>query len=395
MNDLSWEKISAFLNKKGGNDLADKTKNFTLGIIGDDERVHFLGQAAKKLGLKVSIYTPYQNPEVRVAADFVQYGDLNDIETLDAFMSTVDTVIYTSNKLSADAIEFLERKHHIPQASQALYVTQDRMLQKAYLESLSFNIAPFHTIVNKLDIYDAVTSIGYPCVLRNNQPQLLKNRHMVLYEEADIEKTDDFLASGTCVLEAWIPKEQEFTIICAKDSGGQVHPLALSETKHFKDKLTQTQNPPELSEEVAFEMFRIAQTYADQTHMQGVFSIDLFLTTAGVIYVHDVKPFPDKAGNFTLDSSHLSMYEAHVRACLDWPLPQIQHYNPSVTKFFAQAEKEAVIEMARENPDWLVNVYPIQSNPEYAGHVTVLAEDLEDAMTIIEPINQLHTEDKK
>lgn len=375
--------------------MAGKTKNFILGILGDDERVHFLGQAAKKLGLKVSIYTPYQNPEVRVAADFVQYGDLNDSQALDTFMATVDTVIYTSNKVSADAIEFLERKHRIPQASQALYVTQDRMLQKAYLESLSFNIAPFHTIVNKLDIYDAVTSIGYPCVLRNNQPQLLGDRHIVLYEEADIEKTDDFLASGTCVLEAWVPKEQEFTIVCAKDPNGQVHPLALSETKHFKDKLIQTQNPPELSEEVAIEMFRIAQTFADQTQMQGVFAIDLFLTTAGVIYVHDVKPFPDKAGNFTLDSSQLSMYEAHVRACLDWPLPQIQHYNPSVTKFFGQDEKASVLDLARKNSDWLLNVYPLQSNPDYAGHITVLAEDLEDAMAIIDPINQLDREDKK
>ena len=50
----------------------------------------------------------------------------------------------------------------IPQGTDLLAITQDRLLEKSFLETNNIVIAPYATIVSPTDIQDAIDGIGYP-----------------------------------------------------------------------------------------------------------------------------------------------------------------------------------------------------------------------------------------
>ena len=60
----------------------------------------------------------------------------------------------------------MQRFTRVPQGSDTLEITQDRLLERAFFEQLNINVAPYATIVSLDDVYQAVSSIGYPCILK-------------------------------------------------------------------------------------------------------------------------------------------------------------------------------------------------------------------------------------
>src|SRR5699024_8964407 len=119
-------------------------------------------------------------------------------------------------------VDLMEKAVPVPQGEELLSVSQDRMLQKAFLESVRVNIAPFATIVTIDDIREAVKSIGFPCVLKANSTNERFKEHHLIYGEEDIVKAEEFLKHGTCVLEAWIPFDKEVCVSIIKDKNNEI-----------------------------------------------------------------------------------------------------------------------------------------------------------------------------
>src|SRR5699024_12671613 len=118
------------------------------------------------MGFKVAAYgSNAESPTLR-EADMAIVGRGNDQLQLQKFAERCDLVIYESEQVSSESIKFIQRFTNVPQGSEALELMQDRLLERTFFEQINVNIAPYSTIVSLDDIYQAISSIGFPCVLK-------------------------------------------------------------------------------------------------------------------------------------------------------------------------------------------------------------------------------------
>ena len=355
----------------------------TIGIIGGGSVARLLALSAKKLGYHVGVLDPHTNCLAKSIADWHLKADLsNEQACLDLAMKS-DVVIYESDAFPSNLVNRIKRTVPVPQGEELLSISQDRMLQKAFLESVRVNIAPFATIISVEDIRESVTSIGYPCVLKSNSTDERFKKHHILFSEEDIAASAPFLNQGTCVLEAWIPSEKELCLALVKDNEGEVSTYAISEMKYKNDEFYQSIAPAHLESEVEQEIRRIGQVIANKLTFVGVMAIEIFSTGSGALYVNEIVAHPHRAFHYTFDYPHLSQYETLIKAVTGWPVTVDSRLTEQVVMQMVRTdEKDLMHRQAQIKPDWLFTFYDNIDEPgtKEFGHIVVPARQLKKTL---------------
>jgi len=361
----------------------------TIGIIGGGSVARLLALSAKKTGYKVGILDPDPMCSASSIEDWHLRADLNNEKAFQDIAMKSDIVIYETEGFHSDFLRLMKRTLPVPQGEDLLSISQDRVLQKAFLESISINIAPFATIVSIDDVKEAVQSIGYPCVLKANRTDERYKEHVVLYGEEDIVKTKELVDSGASVLEAWIPFERELCIAIAKDASGKIITYPVTEMMYRKDRFFQTVAPARINPEISEEVKRIARNTAEHIDFQGVIALELFTTSTGSLYVNELVGHPHQAYHYTTDWGSLSQFDAHIRAVCGWPLPEkVTHPGPAVMRFFNYDQLDQAFTQARIQQDWKFAFY--QSDPSdpdtEKGHVTIPTDNVNELLMLLSDI---------
>ncbi len=120
----------------------------TIGIIGGSASGIMLAEAAKKMGFKVIAYNSDEAAPTVQEADLGITGSYTDHGKLQDFAERCDLVTYESENVPSDVIAFISQFTAVPQGKDALEIAQDRLLERAFLEQVNVNIAPYATIVS-------------------------------------------------------------------------------------------------------------------------------------------------------------------------------------------------------------------------------------------------------
>lgn len=355
----------------------------TIGIIGGGSVARLLALSAKQLGYHVGVLDPNAHCLSACVADWQIVAELSDEPaSLDLAMKS-DVVVYESDAFPSRLIEGIKRTVPVPQGEELLAVSQDRMLQKAFLESVRVNIAPFATIVSLDDIKEAVNSIGYPCVLKSNSTDERFKEHHVLFNEEDIGASEPFLSQGTCVLEAWIPSEKEVCLALVKNSEGEISSLAITEMKYKDDVFHQSIAPAQLEAEVEQEIKRIGHVIAEKLDFVGVMAIEIFSTVSGALYVNEIVAHPHRAFHYTFNYPHFSQFEALIKAVTGWPVRVTDRlHDTMVMKLIRKDEEDLTYTQAQIKPDWLFTFYDNVTGQESSefGHIVVPTKQLKKTL---------------
>lgn len=361
----------------------------TIGIIGGGSVARLLAISAKKLGYSIGIIDPDVSCLAATVADWHLKAELtNDKAFVDLAMKS-DVVIYESEVVHHDTIKKMLRTVPVPQGEEILSVSQDRMLQKAFLESVRVNIAPYATIVSISDIEEAVQGIGFPCVLKANTTDERFKDHIILYEEKDIKNAEKFLSQGTYVLEAWIPSDKELCIGIVKDKTGTISTYPVNEMKYIENELIQSIAPARISEDMRLEVERIATTIAEELNFIGVMAVELFSIESGALYVNEIVAHPHRSNHYTSDFSDLSQYETHIKAITGWPVPS-EHLlsRPVVMQLLKKRNEEAAFTQAQLKPEWIFTFYENNTSEltKETGHITIKTDNVKDTIISLKEI---------
>ncbi|KRK34444.1 phosphoribosylaminoimidazole carboxylase NCAIR mutase subunit [Loigolactobacillus bifermentans DSM 20003] len=355
----------------------------TIGIIGGGATSKMMALAAKKMGFRVGILTDQMNSPAASVADFTEVGDMSDVTNLQKLAQFCEVLTYAYENTDTTALDLLQHAY-LPQGTDILAITQDRQLEKVFLESNNINIAPYATIVAMQDIYDSVASIGYPCVLKPVQRGIGAQLQHVIYSESDIAACADDLASGTYILEAWVPFERELTVMVAKDEHVAVT-LPVVETVYRNRHLHEAITPARVDAPTVVEVERIAKLIGEKLNYIGVFGIEFFLTASGSLYVKRIVPCPHASANLFNEASQVSQYELHIRALCNWPLPVPQPVSPAVSISIPERLLQETYTQVMIKPDWHFYYYLDNAKgPESrVGHVTILTNDVKQTLQSI------------
>lgn len=331
----------------------------TLGIMGMDRNGKKLIMEAKDAGLNVGVYLDHAEPDNTKMADFTIIGNYRDKEKLTEFGENCDAVIYETSAIDSIVIKYLSKYTNIPQGLDPLEIMQDRLMERAFLDQINVNVAPYVTVINLDDIYQSIDSIGYPAVLRPIQ-RGLGERALIIRKESDIARAADFIQAGTYLLESWIDHAAEYAITMAVDDQGN-HLYPVSEVEYNENReLIAVKSPSIVPDAIKAEMERVANSIGNQLGYKGIITVNFYVTSTDNIYIKDLEPGVSTAGNVFSVSTNVSQYEQQIRISSGRPAHFISSEAPAIFMVGRQPQLNALQreELIRDN--WKFSFFPTE-----------------------------------
>ncbi|EUJ29216.1 phosphoribosylaminoimidazole carboxylase ATPase subunit [Listeria floridensis FSL S10-1187] len=361
--------------------------NSTIGIIGGGQLGRMMALAAKAMGYRIVVLDPMVDSPAGQVSDEQIVANYDDRSALKELAVHADVVTYEFENVDYDALAAIENLVVIPQGTELLSITQDRILEKAYLESCNINIAPYAVVVDKEDILEQIKSIGYPAVLKTARGGYDGKGQFVLNDESDIESALPLLRYGSCVLEAFIPFEKEISVIVARNNSGQIETFPVSENVHHHNILHTSVVPAGIDADTDEEAHVIATKLAEYLKLEGVLAVEMFVTRSGALYVNELAPRPHNSGHYTIEACSISQFTQHIRAIAGLPLLKPELLKPAVMINILGQHVKGVNEAMGDYSRWFVHYYgkkEVKENRKM-GHITVLTNNTD---AVLEDISE-------
>lgn len=294
----------------------------TIGIIGLNRNGAALISTIKKAGFNVGVYVSRPQPAVTKMADLTFVGALNNRTKLTQFGEACDAIIYQTATVDSRVLRFLSQYAVIPQGVNALEIVQDRLMERAFLDQININIAPYVTVVSLDDVYQSIDSIGYPALLKPIQRGIGENS-MLIERQSDITRAADFIDAGTYLLESWIEHTYEYTMT-AVTAGNDVRLYPLAQLEYNQQRqLVSVASPAVVNEDMQKEMERIVKSVAASLEYTGVFSVNFYVTSTGTLYVKNIEPGLSSVADIYEATANVDQYTEQLRTAVGMPIHQI------------------------------------------------------------------------
>lgn len=335
----------------------------TLGIISIDQNGSALIAAAKKAGFNVGVYVSRPQPEITRMADFTIVGAYNDKNKLTEFGENCDAIIYQTPVVDSKVIRFLSQFAAIPQGINGLEIVQDRLMERAFLDQININIAPYVTVVGLDDVYQSIDSIGYPALLKPIQ-RGLGEQSMMIKRQSDIGRAADFIDTGTYLLESWIDHTAEYTMTAVTDGDNvEIYPLAKLQ---FSDdrKLVAVATPAIVNDDILTEMQRIVRSVAKSLGYRGVFGLNFYVTPNGSLYVKNIELGLTSIANVYDSSANVTQYEEQIRATAGMPLHIIRSLQTALLMVIRKKQENAIQRQWLLKDNWQFRLFDVANGDD-------------------------------
>src|SRR3954452_12002505 len=116
-----------------------------LGILGGGQLGRMLALAAHPLGITSTVLDPGADPCAAVVAGHVR-GEFDDHQALYELVKRSDVVTYEFENVPVESARWLAERVPVSPPPKALEVSQDRLVEKSFFESLGIPTPPFAAI---------------------------------------------------------------------------------------------------------------------------------------------------------------------------------------------------------------------------------------------------------
>ena len=291
----------------------------TIGILGGGQLGRMLSVAASRLGLKTHIFEPGANPPAAHVADAVTTASYDDRAALTAFAQSVDVITYEFENIPTSALDLLETLRPIHPGRQALATSQDRLVEKNFLQSLGLQTAPFATVDNTADLDAAIAQIGTPAIMKTRTMGYDGKGQARIMSQGDAAQALADMAGAPAILEGFVNFSHEVSIIGARSADGAVACFDPGENVHVDGILRTTTVPAKLTPSQRTDTVLIVARILNELDYVGVMGVELFMTQQGLI-VNEIAPRVHNSGHWTQNGCTIDQFEQHIRAVAGWPL---------------------------------------------------------------------------
>lgn len=291
----------------------------TIGILGGGQLGRMLSVAASRLGFKCHIFEPGANPPAADVAVQVTQAAYDDLEALSAFAQNVDVITYEFENIPTEALDHLEILRPIRPGREALRISQDRITEKDFLNSLGLRTAPYCAVETHEELDKALTDIGTPSILKTRRFGYDGKGQARIMAANEAEKGLSDMAGSPSVLEGFIEFSHEVSVIGARSIDGQVSCYDPGENVHLNGILHTTTIPARLTASQRMDAVLLTANILNALEYVGVMGVELFVTPQGLI-VNEIAPRVHNSGHWTQDGCVIDQFEQHIRAIAGWPL---------------------------------------------------------------------------
>ena len=327
----------------------------TIGILGGGQLGRMLAVAAARLGFRTHIFEPGANPPAGDVAHALTTAGYDDVDALTAFAKSVDIVTFEFENIPTDALDVIENITPIRPNREALRTSQDRLVEKQFLEGLGLTVAPFADIANAADLEAAITTIGAPSILKTRRFGYDGKGQSRLRSADDAAEALADMAGNPAVLEGFVNFTAEVSVIAARSPSGEVACFDPGENVHRDGILHSTTVPARLSAAQRMDAVLLAAKILNALDYVGVLGVELFVTPQGFI-VNEIAPRVHNSGHWTQNGCAVDQFEQHIRAVAGWPLGDGSRYADVVMENLIGDDMDRVPELAKQR-DTALHLY--------------------------------------
>ncbi|MDE8349404.1 MAG: 5-(carboxyamino)imidazole ribonucleotide synthase [Acidocella sp.] len=304
----------------------------TIGIIGGGQLGRMSAMAAARLGYRCHIFTPeVASPASQVAAQ-TTVADYTDHEALKTFAASVDVITFEFENIPAASLQLLTSLKPVHPSAEVLAISQDRLDEKNFLNSIGAPTAPFAAIETEADLSAAIATLGLPGVLKTTRLGYDGKGQAMLRTPEDAAAAFNALAPKPLVLEGFIDFACEISVIIARGADGSITSFDPVENRHKHHILDLTLAPAPLPLATLAEATRLGRLIAEKLNLIGLLAVEMFVTASGTLLVNEIAPRPHNSGHWTIDACPASQFEMHIRAVAGLPLPPASRHADAVMK---------------------------------------------------------------
>lgn len=342
-------------------------------------------QETINLDIDVHILDPDPDAPCKDIAHSFANGSFKDYETVLAFGKAMDVLTIEIEHVNVDALETLEKEgvKVYPQPN-VIRLIQDKGAQKEFytkhgIPTSDFRLVGENEAANHTDFFPVFQKMrkgGYD----GKGVQALNS-------------VGDFSNAFTepSVLEKSVDLEKELSVVVARNAAGEVKtfPTVELEFNPIANLVEFLFSPADVSDEVERTSQQIARTIAEKLEIVGLLAVELFLDKEGNVLVNEIAPRPHNSGHQSIEGNYTSQFMQHIRAILNISLGNTEIIKPSVMVnvlgedgFTGEAQYEGLEDvLALKGVN--VHLYGKRFTKPFRkmGHVTVIAETLEEAKT--------------
>lgn len=357
-----------------------------IGIIGGQKIGFLLAMKAKTMGFEINLLDPDPDCQAAFLADHFIQADYHDSSALERLGLISDVVTYTVDNLDVETLALSERHLNIPQSTDLLALTKDRLLLKGFLEECGVNTLPYATIIQMTDIEEKIDGIGYPCYVSNTR----SDEKIYLEDPTNLFDILDLVKDGTCILEAVTPGARRLSVTVARNEQGHITVLPAVEHIYDDERLVETiavkdYLPLDLQEEI----YRIGRLIAENLENRGSITLELLLSETGLVFVDNIIPVINDKALYTQDTCIMDVFEVHLRSICNWPLMEKIELLHDVIIYHVIAREVTLMQrQIQHHPNWKFYFYNKDSNSlqGHVGHITVINNDLQESL---DELNQI------
>jgi 5-(carboxyamino)imidazole ribonucleotide synthase len=290
-----------------------------LGILGGGQLGRMIALASHPLGITSTVLDPSADPCAAAVAGHVR-GDFDDLVALYELAKRSDVVTYEFENVPVESARWLAERVPVFPPPMALEVSQDRVIEKTFFQSLGIPTPPFADVQSRAQFDAAVRDIGLPAVLKTRRFGYDGKGQFVLRTPADVEAAWTQLGGRPLILEGFVPFDRELSIIAVRGRDGSTAFYPLVENEHREGMLYRSLAPADgTGEELTERACEFALRVMTELEYVGVLAIEWFQDGPRLL-ANEMAPRVHNSGHWTTEGAVTSQFENHVRAVCGLPL---------------------------------------------------------------------------
>ena len=352
----------------------------TIGIVGGGQLGRMMALSARYHGWRIGVLDPTPDCPAAQVADFQVTANYDDHAAIRELARRSDVLTYEFENVDAAALDDVRDIVAIPQGTDLLRVTQNRVSEKRFINDHGIETARWRQVDGVDGLRRAVEEIGYPCVLKTRSGGYDGHGQRVLHGRDDTEDVvrgvDAEHPLPPCILEGFVDFAFEASILVSGD-GAHFVTFPIVRNEHRNNILHMTLAPAAVDAAVADSARDLAMRLAGGFELAGTLAIELFVTRDDRLIVNELAPRPHNSGHYTIEACSIDQFDAHVRGITGGPLPQPRLLSPAVMVNVLGQHVAATRALAPRHPEWSVHDYGkarVVRNRKM-GHITVLTDD--------------------
>jgi len=344
----------------------------TVGVIGAGQLARMSIAPATALGVNLLLLAADSNDS---AAQITQHivGDYTDLTTVRQFAAQCDVITFEHELIPLSIIKALEADGVVVRPSSAAFLySQDKAAMRQKLQAFpspKFQIVTAIDQVNEFPVIAKAISGGY-------------DGRGVWKVNSAKELSDLLHQVPKLLVEELIEFDYEIAVMVARSPHGQATTWAPTQTIQKDGICVMTISPaPQLTAALSEKAQKLALDVASEVGVVGVMAVEMFVKDDH-LFINELAMRPHNSGHWTIEGSHTSQFEQHLRAVLDLPLG-----DPSMTAPIAVmgnilgADKTDMyrpyLHLMARTPALHFHQYKKDVRPgRKIGHVTLLGKDL-------------------